>query len=184
VVKPLIANQRVMIDADEIVPGLWQGSVPPQGAELQKAGFDLVVLSAREWQPDVFDDGFFEGVEVVTAPLDDDEIVPIPREDLRGALKAAHLSAEAIADGKKVLITCAAGMNRSGLISAMTMHLLYGWAGEVCMQEVREGRGVRRDGMWPLDNRQFEDLLERLPARQARYELLDVRTSRNSEPKT
>jgi protein-tyrosine phosphatase len=164
-----------VIDADEIVPGLWQGSVPPRGNKLRRAGFHLVVLAAREWQ--LFDETF-EGVEVVRAPLDDEDILPIPRGDLRGALQAAHRTAEAIAKGKKCLVTCAAGMNRSGLISALTLHLLYGWPGETCIREVQEGRGPAKDGYLPLSNQQFLRFLRNLPARQGRYVLLDIPSSR------
>jgi len=167
-------------EADEIAPGLWQGSVPPSGRKLATAGYGLVVLSAREWQ---LHGETFDGVEVVRAPLDDDED-PMPREDLRGALRAARLTAEAVNAGKKCLVTCAAGMNRSGLISGLTLHLLYGWPGERCIREVRTHRRWAMDGYPPLANDEFKAILEKLPARQGRSVLLDISASHNSEPKT
>lgn len=143
------------IDADEVYPGLWQGSVPPRGNRLAREGFGLVVLAAREWQ--LFDETF-EGVEVVRAPLDDDELVPIPRADLAGALKAARRTAEAVANGTKCLVTCAAGVNRSGLISALTLHLLNDWPGSKCIKVVQE----RRLASGVLSNARFRAVLLRL----------------------
>jgi protein-tyrosine phosphatase len=152
-----------MLDADEISPGLWQGSVPPRGRKLRKAGFDVVVLAAREWQ--LYDD-VFEDIEVIRAPLDDKEVEPITRNDLRGALQAARQVAEAVAQGKKCLVTCAAGLNRSGLVTALTLHLLHGWSGARCAQQVRKMRTWPRPDYSPLSNEQFLAILGRLPSRQ------------------
>lgn len=149
----------VSLDADEIAPGLWQGSVPPSGPKLRKAGFGLVVLAAREWQ---LLDEVFEGVRVVRAPLDDNEAIPLPRKDLAGALMAARQTAAAIEDGTKCLVTCAAGRNRSGLISALTLHLLYGWPGHRCIQVVRAGRPAAMDSYPSLSNRRFQEALLKL----------------------
>jgi protein-tyrosine phosphatase len=119
-----------------------------------------VVLSAREWQ---LHDEPFDDVVVIRAPLDDFDERPIPRGDLAGALKAARQTAKAIEGGTKCLVTCAAGMNRSGLISALTLHLRYGWPGERCIQAVQEGRTPSaKDGYEALSNERFKEALRRL----------------------
>jgi protein-tyrosine phosphatase len=158
------------IDASEIAPGLWQGSIPPRGKKLSRLGFDQLVLSAREWQ---FKPEQFPGVDVVNAPNDDHaELYPLTRDKLRTAVQAARGVVEALARGQKVLVTCAGGMNRSGLVSALSLHLLYGWAGIRCIQEVRAKRGPGKDGYTPLSNDEFVDVLSRLPARQPPAEVL------------
>ena len=149
------------LDADEIVPHLWQGALPPTGSAVSQAGFDLLVLCAREHQlPSVY----FHDVEVVNAPNDDNEAFgPLTREKLRVALQAAHKVVETVKAGKSALVTCAAGMNRSGLVSALALHLLHGWSGSKCIKQVRKKRGPR-GGYRPLSNSDFTAALRRLPS--------------------
>ena len=148
-----------MIEASEITKNLWQGSVPEPGTYVAEAGFDVLVLSAREHQRSSI---YYPGVQVLHAPNDDNERYPFTREKLRIALHAARQSAEAIKEGKSVLVTCAAGLNRSGLISALTLHFLHGWSGAQCIKVVREKRGLWRDPQ-PLSNDEFVTVLNRLP---------------------
>lgn len=154
---------HLTLDAHEIVPGLWQGSLPPFGSAVRKGGFDLLVLCAREHQlPSVY----FHDVEVCGAPNDDAVAYgPFTREKLKVALQGARRVVKAVKAGQRALVTCAAGMNRSGLVSALTLHLLYGWPGERCIQQVRKGRPPKK-GYRPLTNADFTAALRRLPARQ------------------
>lgn len=145
------------IDADEIIPNLWQGSFPPQGRALAEAGFNVVVLCARELQ---LPTGFLD-IRVISAPNDDNPSVPINRADLETAFTAARQVAAAIQDSQRCLVTCAAGMNRSGLVSALTLHMLFGWSGAQCMQRVVARR--KSSPLYaPLSNPQFRAILERL----------------------
>jgi hypothetical protein len=152
----------VKLDADEIAPHLWQGSLPPTGSAVSQAGFDLLVLCAREHQlPSVY----FHDVTVINAPNDDHvSFGPLTREKLRVALQAARQVAAVVKAGQNALVTCAAGMNRSGLVSALALHLLYGWPGDQCIEQVRAKRGPR-NGYQPLSNSDFTVALRRLPAR-------------------
>ena len=148
-----------MIEASEITKNLWQGSVPEPGKYVAEAGFDVLVLSAREYQRSSI---YYPGVQVLHAPNDDNERYPFTREKLKVALQTARSVAEAVNEGKNVLVTCAAGLNRSGLISALALHFLYGWSGAQCVKVVREKRGIWRDPQ-PLSNDEFVTVLNRLP---------------------
>jgi len=151
-----------MQNADQITKNLWQGGVPSRGSALNEAGFDTLVLCAREWQlPSVY----FPKVKVIHAPNDDypeDPSKPTPQQ-LQTAVRTAFEVADDIRSGKKVLVTCAAGMNRSGLVTAMSLHLLYGWSGPRCVAHVRLNRTWGDDGYMPLSNPQFVRVLSRLP---------------------
>jgi protein-tyrosine phosphatase len=147
-----------VIDANEIVPGLWQGSIPPRGNVLARYGFDVVVLAASEFQ---FPASLFEGVTVIHAP-NDDHGSPLTREQLDTAISAAKEVATRVKDGQKVLSTCAQGVNRSGLISALALHFVYGWNGDHCIGVVRRKRKLS-NGHQALSNRFFTEALRKLP---------------------
>jgi protein-tyrosine phosphatase len=102
-------------------------------------------------------------VEVLHAPNDDHAAYgPLTREKLRTALQAAHSVVKAIEAGKNVLVTCAAGLNRSGLVSTLALHFLYGWSGDRCIQHVRLHRPAKQ-GMCALSNADFTRALLHLP---------------------
>jgi len=61
-----------------------------------------------------------------------------------------------VTDGRRVLVTCAAGLNRSGLVTAIAMHILTRHSGITCVQHVQN----RRAGA--LSNRQFRRVLVEL----------------------
>jgi len=148
----------MVLDANEIASGLWQGSVPPQGGVLNLLGYHALVLAAEEFQ---FDAGFYPGVAVIYAPNDDNG-KPLSREQLTIAVKAARDVAARIRSGQKVLVTCAAGVNRSGLVSALTLHFLYGWSGDRCIRRIRERRTHPNFGK-ALSNPFFTHALRKLP---------------------
>ena len=113
------------LDADELRDRLWQGSAPPMGPRVARAGFDLLVLCAEEYQPAAES---FGGVRVLHAPNDD--AFKLTKSQWRGAQKASLEVADALERGEKVLVTCAAGLNRSGLVSALAMLRLAGTAAD------------------------------------------------------
>lgn len=150
------------LDASEIAHGLWQGSFPPTGFVVRDNGFQVLVLCARELQPL---GSLFLDVEVISAPNDDFPNVPVTEPKLRVAVTAARRVATEVQQEKKVLVTCAAGMNRSGFVSALALHFLFGWSGDQCIKHVRQRRG-NQNGFTPLFNPKFVKLLRRLPNRE------------------
>ena len=105
-----------MIDATRLAPNLWIGSKPPPGDVLAKHGFHTVVLCAREWQPE----GLYRGVEVIPAGFHDDPD-GLDTEDLETALWSSGVVAHRILSGRRCLVTCWQGRNRSGLVCALAL---------------------------------------------------------------
>jgi protein-tyrosine phosphatase len=90
---------------------LAQGRAPPPNVRLP---FDTIVLAAMEYQPEL------PGYEVLRATLDDSGPPPTPIE--RTLIRhAAHEVARQLRAGKRVLVTCWQGRNRSGVISGLAL---------------------------------------------------------------
>lgn len=121
---------------------------------LARAGFQVVVLTAAEHQPPA---ARFRGIEVIHAPYHDTR-QPDPL-DIAQAKIAGRKVAGALASGKRVLVTCHMGLNRSGFVSALALYMLY------------EGRLSGRDAVvivqtgrpGALFNRRFVEMMESLP---------------------
>jgi protein-tyrosine phosphatase len=143
-----------MPELNEIVPNLWQGSRSSIWNHLWKDRFDILVLCAEEWQPPK---EVFPKVELIYAPNSDDPLRVPTYNELQRAVAAAREIAAAVYMGKKVLNTCMAGLNRSGLVSALALHFLTGEDGLTCMTRVRR----KRDRA--LGNPQFQKVLSRVP---------------------
>ena len=97
-----------------LIPGgrLAQGSVPPDGVRVP---FDVIVLAAMEFQ-----NVRLPGYEVIRAPLDDSG--PPPTRTERAIIRdTAARIARRIRAGKRVLVTCHQGRNRSGVLSGLAM---------------------------------------------------------------
>lgn len=137
------------IDANCITPRLWQGSDPPKGSVLQELGFHTLALCAQEHQ---YPSKFYPGLRVLHAPLDDSFYVPADE-----AMSAARVLADEHRVGRKVLVVCHMGLNRSGLVSALTLWHLSGRAGADCLGCVQ----ARRPGA--LFNPAFAGFLRHLP---------------------
>lgn len=125
-------------DYDPIIPNqLYQGSFPPVGDALSREhGFDVVVLCAFE-NPN---QGQYTDIEVIEAIGDDVEEWPIDEESLVRWQEAAKLVADRIKEGKRVLVTCVAGLNRSGIVTAMALNHIYGWSGDRACTYVQSKR--------------------------------------------
>jgi len=111
------------------------------------------VLCANEFQPPA---NVFPGVRVIHAPNDDAPRRPTRRE-LRVAEEAAREVAHAVRSRTPTLVTCMAGRNRSGLVTALALRYLTGEAGCPCACHVRDKRPNA------LSNAYFFDHLARLP---------------------
>jgi protein-tyrosine phosphatase len=91
---------------------LAQGSAPPADVPLP---FETVVLAAKEYQP-LMPHCF----EVLRAWLDDSGPPPTPAE--RTQIHAtAHEVARRVRSGRRVLVTCMQGRNRSGVIAGLAL---------------------------------------------------------------
>lgn len=150
----------ILVEADEIVKNLWQGSFPPSGSYVRDSGFQVLVLAAEELQEPA---SSYPGVQVIHAPNYDDGVHRLNRDDLQIAIQAGRQVADAVRAGRKTLSTCAAGMNRSGLVTAIALHVLFGWDGNTCVQRVRKQRRSKR-GLTPLSNMEFVEAVIRLPS--------------------
>lgn len=110
-----------MIDAHEVHERIWVGSVPPRGTRLaSKHGFTHVVLCADDYQ---FPADAFRGITVIHCPYEDSDTV-VPERTLALVFATARSVAEAQRGGGTVLVTCAAGINRSALVAALAMRML------------------------------------------------------------
>lgn len=143
-----------MIDADKIGPGIYQGGKPPLGRALRRDGFHVVVLCAKEYQPEP--EGFI-GVSVIRVPLPDDPRGLNSRQYNR-ATQAALKAADYVRRGAKVLVTCHAGLNRSGLVNVLTLCYATGCSGATAVEQVQR----KREGA--LFNDAFVRVLRSIPA--------------------
>lgn len=139
------------LDVTEIAPRVFQGSAPPPGHEVRRAGFNLLVLAAYEYQPKavVF------GIPVIHAPMDDDKLTS---SQWLQVVNTARTVAKRVQAGDKTLITCQAGLNRSGIITAVTLHLLTGVAGSRIVRMIQAKREHA------LCNKSFVERLNQLRA--------------------
>lgn len=137
--------------ANSVYKNLFIGPWPPFGDELANAGIDTLVLCAAENQ----DAESYHGLEVICAPGDDDTR-PNRVERFAGTwIQAAVDVAKRIRSGKKVLVTCIAGHNRSGFVTAVALHYLTGMSGENCVKLVQQRR------MDALNNDAFVEYITR-----------------------
>jgi protein-tyrosine phosphatase len=123
---------------NQIITNLFQGGFPPPGDGLKASGIDVLVLCAKENQ----DARFYPGIEVICAPGDDAEGDDKLKQYIGSWKQAAEMTADRVAAGKKVLVTCMAGLNRSGLVTAMALRKLTGAKGAdiiKLIQTKREG---------------------------------------------
>lgn len=136
---------------NEITPGLWMGGhyTTPPGRALEPVvvdrEFDLVVsLFTRSGH------GPAREVEHLVQEIPDG---PLDPGQLRTAWEAATHTAEAVRQGRSVLVRCHSGYNRSGLVVARALVEL-GHRADRAVALVRERRSP-----WALNNSLFVDYL-------------------------
>lgn len=152
--------------ASRVAPRLWQGGFPAVSPEeVRRRGFDVVVLCAEELQPDRADvAAWWESsrVRLILAPMNDtDDREELPRV-VGVASRAAGEVVLALDRGDRVLVTCAQGRNRSGLVSALALVRRCGVSGREAARVVREARPSA------LTNALFREFLDGVPAVLAR----------------
>lgn len=145
---------------DEILPGLWQGGTEDDDvlgypapdhhyARLGHRGgvaypFEVVVTLYADAQPAPW------GVKEHRFGFPDG---PIRHEDAKEAIELARLAHRAWRKGRTVLIRCQAGVNRSGLVSALVL-MLEGFEPHEAIELLRERRS-----RVVLSNRHFQQWL-------------------------
>jgi protein-tyrosine phosphatase len=127
-------------DYHYLMPGPWlaQGSAPPAGIRVP---FDVIVLAAREYQ-----ELDLPGYTVIRVPIDDSGPPPstLDRHRIR---RTAHQIADRVRLRERVLVTCMAGRNRSGVLAGLALREL-GISGAEAARRIQ----VARNG---LTNRHF-----------------------------
>lgn len=117
------------------------------------APFDAVVTMYRDWHSyGPFKDSRLEHYEYIFSDsrLDEDMI------------EKAHLAADRVMslldEGKRVMVRCQAGLNRSGLVTTLVMIKYYGFTPENAIRHLRTVRSP-----WVLCNEHYEDYLMNTP---------------------
>jgi protein-tyrosine phosphatase len=137
----------------ELVPGrLWHGGCPVDFDWVRASGIDLVldVADADAHPPD----GAVDGLVYLKCPLVDEGTIPDPAL----TLGLASLVAGLVRDGRRALVHCTFGRNRSGLMATLLVRELLGLSGADALAHVR----ARRRNV--ANNETFEEWLESLPA--------------------
>jgi len=136
----------------EIVPGLWMGghaytdrSGEPAFAVVHDE-FDLVLTLLR-----LPGHGPGPDVEHHVWPIPDG---PLDGTQLAGVMRLARAAREALDDGRRVLVRCYHGYNRSGLVVAHTL-VLAGYTADEAIPLIRSRRSP-----WALHNELFVEYLQ------------------------
>ena len=147
------ATRMPLCDApwNEVVPGLFMGGhdVRSQSATACVVGdeFDLVVsLASREGY------GPAPGVEHVVARLAD---AVLDQPNAARVVELGAVVATAVTEGRRVLVRCSGGLNRSGVVVAEALVQL-GRTPDEAVRAVRQARGP-----WALTNPAFVAHLRR-----------------------
>ena len=136
-----------LAEVSEVAPGLYVGSKPAHG----RHPYDVIVLAAEEYQPHATR---FPGSEVIYMPLDDAPWRHMRPDEISGAVRTGEAVARHLRAGRRVLVTCAAGLNRSALVAGLAMHDVNGMGADEIIARLRRARGE-----WALSNPNFEKLL-------------------------
>lgn len=132
---------------------LCLGSYPPPGNTLARNGFDLLLLCAEELQER--DTSDYPGVEVWHCGFEDGLLTPALVSAVNDLVADV---AEQWQQGRSILITCRAGINRSALVTALAYRRITGSSGAQAMAAVRAVRAGA------LINPFFSRYLSRLPS--------------------
>jgi len=146
-------------DTTRLAGKLWIGSRPAPGIQ----GFDVIVFVADENLPRAED---FPGVKLELFPFDDSSL--LSRGEIQNAVRAARSVSTHLRAGRRVLVACRMGRNRSAFVCALALHIMTGKPGLECAKFVRERR---RDlhGIPALSNEAFFRALAGLRARGAAF---------------
>lgn len=102
--------------------------------------FDIIVLCAQEWQPKLEFPPNNKAKYAISVPFDDN-LRPISNRVKAAVASASDTIAEEHKNGRRVLVTCFAGRNRSGLVTGLTLMKRFGLTGESAIAEIKARRG-------------------------------------------
>ena len=122
----------------QITPFLFQGSFKDATENLARTyrDYDVLVFCAEELQPPPHE--VPANKTRIRIPFDDTH--QIEKLPLRDIMKVAGVCAHAINHQRRVLSTCAMGLNRSGLVSALTLIAAYGLSPKDAVQLLQQKR--------------------------------------------
>lgn len=125
----------------EVLPGLWQSGLPQDWSAVRTQVDAVVDLSDAGPSPSADDLG---DLTYVKAPLADADQLPDP-------VLLTHLTglvADLVRDGRRVLVHCTFGKNRSGLLMTLVVRELLRCDGRAALERVRavRHRAVNNDG--------------------------------------
>ena len=147
-----------MSDPAPLIPNrLYMGSRPEPRDPSLRRNFDILVFCAMEVKALTAD---YPGLHLVRLKLDDPKI---DEHGERAAIRAARYVAGAVQHDARVLVTCAMGLNRSGLVSGLSLVEL-GCTAKDAIAHIRERRG-NVGHLYPLFNKRFCAIIEGYEAR-------------------
>lgn len=141
------SSARVDLDASCIHKRLWIGALPPIERDLPT--FDVLALCAQEFQPAQLR---FTG-RVLRIPIPDARLTDA---ELRRALHGGQLVGRELAAGRRVLVTCRAGLNRSALVAALALGVVTRAQGADVIEVIRARRSAQA-----LSNPYFVEVINR-----------------------
>ncbi len=142
------------LDFDHVLGSLYQGGkIRP---ERSYRPFSMIVLCSKEWQPEM---PRYVG-KIVRPRFDDAE--SIGGRDFERIVRGARAVAAELARGGTVLVTCSAGLNRSGLVAGIALGIRYRLDGEQIVTAIRRARQHAADRIGhshALSNETFEKIV-------------------------
>lgn len=148
-----LQKSKQLLDASEVDKDLFVGSRPSLNNDVEEAGVKLLVLCAKEIQPRSALFGFRGSCRVLHAGVDDARLTPL---EVLTVKAAAVEVARSVADGRKTLVTCHMGLNRSSLVAALAMlRLRPNLSARQAIEQIRDRRMKEC-----LHNVHFQHLLE------------------------
>lgn len=122
-----------------VYPRIYMGGAVVDADGIFEA-FDVVVLSASEWQPEVIPPDRTKDVLRINMHDVDSHLALGP--EVRSKLGSLVSTLEKLyREEKRILITCMAGMNRSGLVTALLMMRALGHTPKTAISLIRDARG-------------------------------------------
>ena len=148
-----------MLKATRIASGMYQGPCPLSTEQVRAHRFTVLAFCALEIQPMVSAQSK-HGLTLLYVPLNDNPDAPMTDVEWERAHGAGREVARLTALGERSLVTCAAGLNRSGIVNAVALHYRFGCSGPEAVAQIRATRGPQA-----LGNPSFERRLAKLPRR-------------------
>jgi len=143
------------------MPNLAQGAYPEGSFPEMFRVVDVLFLLADDCQAKSQKPP--PGKTIVRMPFKDDIYRPVMGDTAKRFLLASEQAAKHVRAGRRVAITCAAGWNRSGVVTSLTVMRLLRMPPHTAIQLLRQRRPRRRepDGnvLYPLMNPMFEQFV-------------------------